>query len=92
MNLISCMSNPGLESRVLLVLVVVSVFLFTSKSWAACLVYYGSRDTVDKRICHISTAPDLSLLFNRKKNTDIARWIDICACLLKLFPVELVSL
>lgn len=42
-------------------------------------------------ICHISTVPDSSLQTNRKKNTDTTRGIGLCACLLKLFSVELLS-
>lgn len=56
MSLTGYVSNPSLESRILHVLVVVSVFFFTFKSCIACLVYDGSRGTVDKRSCGSQSA------------------------------------
>lgn len=47
------------------------------------------QEKLQSTICHISTVPDSQT--NQKKNTDSTRRIDLCACRLKLFSVELVS-
>lgn len=49
------------------------------------------KEKLQIAICHISTVLDSTLQTNRKKNTDTARGIDLCACFLKLFSVELLS-